>query len=149
MAYRSRIPADDEYLLSLGRALYNFTTLEWRVVHMIVVLSPNGFAAVPLGEPAGKISKTFQRAIDGASHVNPSVRQALQSHRDQFRTAITRRNKLLHAHPSTSSEGSQRLAAGSIAWSVDDVDCAAREFEEIALSASALYFEMLGDRERS
>ena len=81
MVYQSRIPADSDYIVSVGRAFYNFTYLEWIVVWTVVKLSANGFADVPLGKSAGHLARAFIKAIDATS---PSLSQALRKNLIDF-----------------------------------------------------------------
>ena len=55
MVYRSRIPADPEYIQALGQAVYNFAYLE------AIVVSTAGRLGTPLpkGLTAGKIANAF------------------------------------------------------------------------------------------
>ena len=100
MAYQSRIPADAEYIQSVGRAFYNFTYLEWVVVWTIVKLSADGFGSVPMGKPASFIAKAMIKAIDSTKPpLSTELRFRLVKFHEAYLAAIEKRNKLLHAHP--------------------------------------------------
>lgn len=141
MTYKSRITADPDYLRALGQAFYNFTYLEWVVICTIVRLSPDGFGSVPRGEPAGKIATVFTRAINQASpDLQNDLRVRLVKFDEAFRKAIKyRRNKLLHAHPYTESDGEQRLMGGDLKWSFEAVDEAAKIFEDAAIMGNEIF----------
>jgi hypothetical protein len=144
MTYDSRIPTDEEYLHSLGRAFYNFTYLEWIVVWTIVKLSDDGFKSVPSGKPAGEIARALIRAVETTTLQLPSaLRSRLIRFHQSYRQAISRRNKLLHAHPYTEESGAQRLGGGGHKWPIDLVDEAARFFEEAAISGNTIFHEEL------
>lgn len=132
VTYASRIPADAGYLSALGRAFYNFTYLVWIVVSTIARFSPRGCAAVPQGQTARTIARALLRAIDEASPpLAPAVRRDLLQVHERHLQVIRVRNKLLHAHPFTAEDGSQRLSAGCRPWSTEAVDDAAQHFERL------------------
>ena len=140
MTYRPRIAADPVYLQALGRAFYNFTYLEWVVVWTIVKLSPDGFVSVPRGEPASKIAKALTKAIGVASPPLPSdLRRRLARFDAAYREAIRHRNKLLHAHPYTASNGAQQLGGGGCEWPIEIVEAAAKLFEDAAVMGNEIF----------
>lgn len=140
MTYDSRIPADSDYLNTVGRAFYNFTYLEWVVVSTIVKLSPDGFGSVPKGQPASYIAKALIKAIAAAEPPLPDkLRRDLVKFHDSYLTAIIRRNKLLHAHPYTADDGFQQLCGGGVEWPTDVVDEAAKMFEDAAIAGNAIF----------
>lgn len=138
--YPSRIPADDIYLRSVGRAFYNFTYLEWVVVWTIVKLSADGFGSVPRGETATVIAKALHRAIDTTTPpLSVPLRKKLAKFHEMYVEAIRSRNRLLHAHPYTAPDGAQQLGGGGVEWPVQAVDEAAQLFERAALEGNALF----------
>ncbi len=144
-----RIPADPEYLQSLGRAVYNFTYLEWGIVWTIAKLSSDGFASVPRGETARAIAKALTNAIDTTNpKLSASLRIRLVKLDEQFRKAISERNKLFHAHPYTAKDGSQQLGGGGLEWPIENIRSASIRFEELAIECNAIFHGPL-KKERS
>ena len=140
MSYQSRIPADPDYLSRLGRAFYNFTYLEWVVVWTIVKLSADGFGSVPQGKSAFYIAKALITAIATTSPALPDeLRRDLVRFHESYLVAIARRNKLLHAHPYTAAGGAQQLGGGGVDWPPQEVDEAAKLFEEVAIAGNAIF----------
>jgi hypothetical protein len=138
--YRPRIKADPLYLQALGQALYNFTYLEWVVVWTIVKLSSDGFGSVPKGETATQIAKALTRAVSSTTPALPdSLRQQLVKFDESYRAAIKVRNQLLHAHPLTAPDGSQQLGSAGSNWSLEQVEVAAKQFEDAAIQGNAIF----------
>lgn len=136
----SRIPADPAYLQAVGRAFYNFTYLEWVVVWTIVKLHPDGFGGVPRGETASRIAKSLINAIDQTKPPLPAdLRRSLVKFYEAYLRVIPRRNKLLHAHPFTASDGSQQLGGGGHQWPVEELRAAALEFQEAAITGNGIF----------
>lgn len=140
MTYVSRIPADEQYLAALGRAFYNFTYLEWIIISTIARLSAAGHGAVPWGRSAAAVARALLDAINGAEPpLDELLRRSLLRVHQEFHAAIKTRNRLLHAHPFTNVDGEQRLSARHREWTMEDVDAAARQFEEAALFANGVF----------
>jgi hypothetical protein len=140
MTYNSRISVDSDYLHDVGRAFYNFTYLEWVVVWTIVKLSTDGFGSVPKGQPASHIAKALIKAIAATEPPLPDkLRRDLVKFHESYLAAISRRNKLLHAHPYTAADGAQQLGGGGVEWPTDVVDDAAKFFEDAAIVGNAIF----------
>ena len=140
MTYISRIPVDSGYLLDIGRAFYNFTSLEWVVVGTIARLSADGFASAPKGQTASEIAKALIKAIAATEPPLPDkLRRDLVKFHESYLAAIVRRNKLLHAHPYTAASGAQQLGGGGVEWPTDVVDDAAKFFEEAAIAGNDIF----------
>jgi hypothetical protein len=138
--YKPRIKADPVYLQALGQALYNFTYLEWVVVWTIVKLSSDGFGSVPKGETAVQIARALTKAISTTTPALPgSLRRQLAKFDESYRAAIKVRNKLLHAHPLTAPDGSQQLGSAGSSWSLEQVEVAAKQFEDAAIQGNAIF----------
>jgi len=136
----ARIPADPVYLQAVGRTFYNFTYLEWVVVWTIAKLRPDGFGGVPKGETASRIAKALIKAIDQTQPSLPSgLRHSLVKFHEAYLRAIPRRNKLLHAHPFTATDGSQQLGGGGYQWPVEELRAAALEFQEAAIMGNDIF----------
>jgi hypothetical protein len=139
--YKSRIPADPMYLQALGRAVYNFTYMEWIVVGTIVKLGSDGFGSVPKGRPPGEIARALIKVIDAtAPPLSPGLRKSLVKIHERCLAAVRRRNKLLHAHPYTAPGGMQQLGGAGIEWPLEEVIAAAKQFESIAIEGNAIYY---------
>lgn len=135
-----RIPADPAYLAALGRAVYNFTYLEWVVVGIIAKFHPDGFAGVPKGETANRIAKALINAIDQTLPPLPAgLRRDLVKFHEAYRAAISLRNKLFHAHPFTAADGSQQLGGGGSWWPFEELRAAAQEFQAAAILGTGIY----------
>ena len=141
MDYRPRIPADPDYLAALGRAAYNFAYLEWVVIWTIVKLSADGFGGVPKRAASRRICGALVRAISDTSPPLDSVlRLRLVRFEERFRAAIDMRNRLIHAHPYTATDGSQQLGGGGgLEWPIEEVLGAAKLFEEVAIEGSDIF----------
>ncbi|MCG2582340.1 MAG: hypothetical protein KA296_15830 [Marinobacter sp.] len=140
MTYKSRIPAGSDYLHSVGRAFYNFTYLEWVVISTIVKLSADGFGSVPRGKAASHIAKALIKAVAATEPPLPDkLRRDLVKFHESYLAAISRRNKLLHAHPYTAPNGDQQLSGGGIEWPTDIVVEAAKFFEETAITGNKIF----------
>ena len=142
--YQSRIPADRAYLQAVGRAFFSFTNLEWIVVWTIVKLKSDGFGSVPQGETASRVAKALITAI--AKTMPPladSLRRSLVKFHKSYLVAISRHNKLLHAHPYTAPGGARQLSGGGHEWPIKDVDKAAKFFENAAIVGNGIFHSEL------
>ncbi len=101
--------------MPLGRAAYNFAYLEWIVVWTIVKLRTDEFESVPRRQPSRRISRALARAISNTSPpLDANLRLSLVRFEQRFRNAIHLRNRLIHAHPYMSSEGTGQLGGGEL-----------------------------------
>lgn len=145
--YKSRISTDPGYAAALGQAVYNFVYMEWIVVWIIEKLAPGYLRQSPGRKVSGRIAKDFKTAISDCSHIGPETRALLSGIADRFTAAKDRRNQLIHAHPFTGEGGAQMLGRSeptqSIAWDIPLVHQAAKQFEDLATEASALFYDRL------
>jgi hypothetical protein len=58
---------------------------------------------------------------------------------ESYRAAIKVRNQLLHAHPLTAPDGSQQLGSAGANWSLEQVEVAAKQFEDAAIQGNAIF----------
>ena len=138
--YQPRLLADQAYIEALGRAFYAFTYLEWVVIWTIVKLSSDGFASVPRGKSAIHIANAFAGAIARTSPPpSRTLRRNLVKFEESYRSAISTRNQLLHAHPYTAPDGAQQLRGGSHEWPIARVYEALEEFEAAAIAGNAIF----------
>jgi hypothetical protein len=140
VVYTPRITAEPVYLQALGQAFYNFTYLEWVVVWTIVKLGSDGFDSVPKGKTALNIASALAKAIDNTSPPLPKeLRRQLVKFEEKYRAAIKVRNKLLHAHPFTGSDGKPQLGGGGHEWPLHRVYEVAQQFEEAAITGNDIF----------
>jgi hypothetical protein len=129
------------YLQALGRAVYNFTYMEWIVVGTIAKLGSEGFGSVPTGRPSGEIAHALIKAIDAAAPpLSSGLRKRLAKFHERYLAAVRRRNKLLHAHPYTAPGSIQQLGGAGIEWPSGEVIAATKQFEAIAMEGNDIYY---------
>lgn len=139
-----RIQVDNDYAKGVGRAIYNFTYLEWVIIWMIVKLRNGSWENVPKGKPAGDIARAFIKAIDNpAISVSKDLRKKLVELHENYLRAIKFRNKLLHAHPYTDQDGIQQLGSPDLKWPIERVLEAAKEFENSAIKGNDVFHKYL------
>lgn len=129
-----RIPVDDQYLRSLGRATYNFAYLEWGIVWLTETIQ-FGFLTEVHKLTAGQIANRFSKAVGNLADEVPD-KQALQSLSSSFTDLVEDRNRLMHGNPFTATGGEQRLLYdgkhGRKDWTIQSVD----DFSEKTATAS-------------
>ena len=136
---RLRVPVDDAYLLSIGRATYCFARLEWDAVYCGEKLNAGYLSTVSV-KTAGNI------AIDVAQFVS-YVSDPLN--RDRYRAAtielsrlVKRRNDLVHSNTATVN-GEQRLVRRDSSWQPSDIDDLADEFTACSIELNDLFHHIL------
>ncbi len=103
-----RIPVDDDYLVALGRATYNFAYLEWGIIWLADTLQPE-FLHNAEGKTAGQIAEEFCSIVKGLDNADRDKVQ-LQRIADDFHKIIADRNSLMHSNPYTAyPDEEQRL----------------------------------------
>jgi len=140
LEYALRIPVEDTYLISLGRATYAFSSYEATIVHLIDKLKPGYLAEYSRhkrGYMAGNVlTKLKEDVIDNAATDFAKLsKDELTVIHDNFQALIIRRNTLIHGHPITAENGEQILAyqGGAnkpfpdVHWPQDAVDCFAED----------------------
>ena len=103
----ARIPVADDYLYALGRAIYNFSYLEWGIVWLTETLQP-GILHSASTMTAGCIAKKFSRAAKNLDETDPD-RIFLKNLASKFSCLVHKRNSLVHGNPHTALNGEQRL----------------------------------------
>jgi len=142
----TRVPVDDQYAALVGKAVYVFAYYEWTIIWVIELLE-NGFVSMYCrGNPmtSGEVAKHFRKVIDNPATSFAKVsKKELNNCLDQFSDLIIQRNALIHAHPSTDSDGSQILAYQTkpskplpdMKWPAAEVEKIISRFDEAACSA--------------
>ncbi len=145
----TRIPVDDSYAMLLGKAVYVFAYYEWTIIWIIESLQP-GFVRDYCRKKiltSGGVKKELQEAIQQLAKLPPLVStHELQTCCDQFGLLIDKRNALVHAHPSTDSDGTQVLnfqakttkPLPDMKWPNADLESLISEFDQAACDASKL-----------
>lgn len=129
-----RIPVDDDYLLALGRAAYNFAYLEWGIVWLTETIKV-GFLNEVRQLTAGQIANRFSQAVGNLADDDPN-KLALRSLAWSFTYLVEDRNSLMHANPFTAKGVEQRLLydgrQGRKDWTIQLID----EFSDQTATAS-------------
>lgn len=147
MAYNSRIPAEQDYLLAIGQLAYSYCYLEWQVISLIHKLDrdfPIQSASTLAG---GAIAGLFKKAVHTAKEgLSESAFARLRSAYTRLFKVVEMRNDLFHAHPFT-SEGSQRLGRykdGRLdEWTAASIEDANKEIDDLAVELNKIYYTVL------
>jgi hypothetical protein len=141
-----RVPCDAQYIEALGYAVYNFATLEFNVAYIIERLEPGYLQEYISNEKtAGDVAKDLAQAKQRAEAQGHTAAAELRDIYNAFVDLKNRRNKLLHANPTTAPSGAQQLhyLALSIAWDLDAVHQSATDFAAAAEKANSLLYGVL------
>lgn len=98
-----RIPVANAYLRALGRAVYNFTYLEWGIVWLTETMEP-GFASKVGTLTAGQIANHFANAVKQMNGADPGKKD-LENLVSIFKALVDDRNRLVHGNPFTAEGG--------------------------------------------
>ena len=116
---------DPDYERALGRALFDFTVLEWNAVWCAERIEP-GFLSNVSELTAGQIAERLLRL---SLKLPPSAhRSACCDAATEFRILVNVRNDLMHANPCTAPDGEQRLIRHGVIWSIPDIEKAIIDF---------------------
>ena len=132
---RLRVPVDDAYVVSLGRAMYVFSTLEWNVVWCLEKMIPSYISRVSR-KTAGQIAADFIRF--SALISDTSLRHDCTAVANRFDSLVRQRNGLAHAKPGTANDGSQRLFRDGMPWTLQAVNDLCDEFAACSIEANAI-----------
>ena len=91
---------DDEYLLKLGLAHYQFQLAEWAAVNAIHDATGDDVSDLG-GKNPGKLASLLADAWKGTPE--------LAAVACRYRELVTKRNHLAHSHPASQRDGQQRL----------------------------------------
>jgi len=108
-----RIPAGEEYCSLLGRAVYSFAYYEWIVIYTIEHFTPGYLReyidAANRPHTSGTVANRFIKTINEHAAVGRDISEALNYEADRFKRLVQVRNRLIHAHPYTATDGAQQL----------------------------------------
>jgi hypothetical protein len=125
---RLRVPMENDYALSLGRAIFIFSKLEWSAIECCERIMTDSFHALKFHEKNARI--LANKLISLAATLPPSLRREVCLAAAEFDRLRKKRNDLLHVQPSTTADGAQRLIRDGLAWKVDMIDEVADDFTE-------------------
>jgi hypothetical protein len=104
MAIRStRIPLDPDYTALLGEAVYVFAYAEWLLLEIIRLRDATATHDDLARMMSGEVARRLREAL---SSVPPDRERGIAA---QFAELVQLRNDMIHAHPATAHDGSQRL----------------------------------------
>jgi hypothetical protein len=142
-----RFPCGEDYLRALGRAVFNFSVLEYAVVWVIELIEPGYMQTYRAGKKtAGTVAADFKDKINRLP--GGSVRTKLDRLSVSFKQITIDRNDLLHANPAAMPNGDSHLikadATKFIAWGEAHVVATATKFQDAAIDVLAVFGEMGG-----
>ncbi len=139
-----RTPFREDYAAALGRVVYIFACDEWLLISTGQKLRPGFVAEARAPEVTfKKLAKLFEVCVADAPGIDHATKAALRRCAGRFRQSALLRNTLIHAHPATDSDGSQRLhywnPSTSVEWPDKEVENAARKFDDAVTELNGLY----------
>jgi hypothetical protein len=142
-----RFPCGEAYLRALGRAVYNFSVLEYSVVWVIELIEPGYMKTYQVGKKtAGTVARDFKENIKKLP--SGPIRAKLEGLTARFRQLAIDRNDLLHANPAAIPNGDSHLIKANttrfIAWAEPHVVATATKFQDAAIDVLAVFGEMGG-----
>ncbi len=140
---RLRVVVADEYIASLGRAVYAFSLLEWNIIWCLERMVPSDIGSVSR-KMSMQISKKFSRISQKI--LDSNLRDQCITVSTEFELLVKKRNALLHAKPGTATDGSQLLFRNGNPWTISAIDALADEFAALSIKANALLHGSLNDQ---
>jgi len=157
LAQRS-IDVSDEYLGSLGYAIYAFTYLEWAAICVADTLKPGYFRndlqkldkakKERINRSAGQIAGDLENLIEQSVSQYPQFYDRLKAFHAEFSALAAQRNKLLHANPYTvkGTEREQRLRFSyGQDWPLAEIDKRAQRFEVASVEGVNLRLALIAN----
>lgn len=138
---------DEKYLTALGRAIFRFALLEYRVIWILEKLSA-GYINSYRGsrKAASAIAKDLKAATNNLRNSSPDLANDMDALHDEFEALGKTRNNLLHANPATAPGGDQVLIRqrfdAYIIWDIAAIESATAQFDA-AQGRGAKIFEAL------
>ena len=103
----SRIPSDEDYVVLLGKAVYDFTYLEWAMKYLGWALDRD-FLTKSADYTSNRICKELSNLkLDNVQSADR--RQAYVEAVDLFKELVVGRDQLIHSNPYTDKHEGQRL----------------------------------------
>jgi hypothetical protein len=145
--YRTPAPNDD-VLAAIGRAIYNYSYLEWGVIWTVAWLREDTSQVNWLAtRNGGTIADALTQAVKDCAP--PEIREELRVWAEAFGRCTVLRNDLLHAHPytadsDTGDQGLWRVRRGlrgdsfSVAVTADEMHVIAKRFEDTMIEGAPL-----------
>jgi hypothetical protein len=125
---------DEKYLTALGRAVFRFALLEYRVIWILEKPSPgyiNSYRASR--KAASAIAKDLKIGTDNLRPSKPDLANEMDAFHDEFDALGKARNNLLHANPATAPGGDQVLIRqhfeAYIVWDLAAIESATAQFD--------------------
>lgn len=140
---RYRVPVEDEYVQSIGRATYVFSRLEWDAVYCCNKIK-RGYVNSLGRKTAGHIAQDFVRYSKRPQ--DSALRADCEAAAAEFARLVKKRNALAHSNPGTTSEGKQRLIRDGVPLEIEKINSMADEFATHALVLNELHHERLKAR---
>lgn len=139
-----QFPCDEAYLHALGRAVFNYSVLEYSIAHLLELLRPgylNEYRRIKHPKTAGAVAADFRTMV--ASLTDRKLKADLEPLSVRFDELFVMRNDLLHANPASDPDRISLLIKSStakfIAWAPDFVQETATKFEALAIDILAIY----------
>lgn len=144
MNYKVRLEAEPLSLQHLGRAIYNFTFLEWVVISLIAKLNPIECEGFSCGKHPLEIATAFTKAVTVASPQPPrKLRIRLLRFDQYFRVCITKRTRLVQVNQFNAPDGLEELNDCAFEQYIRHLQAAAKSFEKVAMFGSAILHDGL------
>lgn len=132
----------DEYYREIGRAIYQFASLERAVAWLGETIERGFNEMVPAKRWTAKaIGVEFQKLVQALPKSDPDRADMLGLGR-QYLLLVTERDMLIHGNPHTAPDCSQRLGYnahhGTRDWTIDAVRSVGDEFESLSSRANTI-----------
>lgn len=137
---RLRVPADEAYLLSLGRAVFIFARLEWQVAWCWELKQPSSLQSI-IKMTAKVTAGKFLEIVENEPHSHE--REILLPLAERFYFLADKRNGLIHVQPGTLPNGDQALFRHGSPWSIADIDTFADDCAQCASELNDFFFRYL------
>lgn len=140
MPPRNQIPVENDYLLALGRAAYNFAYLEWGIIHLADQYT-QGFLELSHTLTAGQISRQFGEIVIRMPD-DFEQKTEVEEVATQFGSLVVNRNKLMHGNPFSADGGEQRLTYagrhGPKDWTIEEINTFSDQTAELSIAVVRL-----------
>jgi hypothetical protein len=146
----TRIPVNDDYAATIGKAVYVFSYYEWTIIYIIDFLKTgfvSKYSRAQRPMTSGMVKKKLEKVIiQNVLPPSPVTKMELDNCCIRFQSLIEKRNALIHAHPITEKDGSQILAyqadptraISDMIWPIEKVQDLIQEIDEAAVEAGKI-----------